>query len=244
MSDTTTLRVHRFKQGDEAPHHDRFEVPIGPRTTVLDALTAIRRTQDPSLTLRHSCFHASCGTCGMKVNDREVLACVTNVRELGSAEVVVEPLDNAPVISDLVVDMGPFFARFNAADRPLVRESELVPGSHTADGVPYAQRYEDCIECGICVSACPIAGTDATYLGPAALAAADRVREEPRGADVPFVMRLADDPHGAWRCHLAFECTEACPSNVDPAGHIMKLRGSLIGRRWRRTPAEPVGARR
>ncbi len=245
MSDTSvTFRVHRFKQGDEEPHHDRFPVDVGPRTTVLDALTAIRRSQDPTLTLRHSCFHASCGTCGMKVNDQEVLACVTNVRELGTDEVRVEPLDNAPVISDLVVDMGPFYARFDVAERPLVRESELVPGSRAAAGIPYPERYEDCIECGICISACPITGTDPTYIGPAALAAMDRVRQEPRRVDVPSILRLADDPHAAWRCHLAFECTEACPSNVDPAGHIMRLRRSLFAREWRRPSPEPEGARR
>lgn len=237
---TITFRVHRYKQGDTASHHDRFEVPVGPRTTVLDALTAIRRTQDPTLTLRHSCFHASCGTCGMKVNDRDVLACVTNVRELGAGEVVVEPLDSAPLVSDLVVDMGPFYSRFNAVGRALVRDSELVPASSPAEGIPHAERYEDCIECGICVSACPIAATDPAYLGPAALAAADRVRQEPRGADVPFVLRLADDPHAAWRCHVAFECSEACPSNVDPAGHIMNLRRSLIGRRWAAFRGQPV----
>jgi succinate dehydrogenase / fumarate reductase iron-sulfur subunit len=244
MSDTVKFRVYRHKQGDASPHYDSFEVEAGPRTTVLDALTSIRREQDPSLVLRHSCFHASCGTCGMKVNGREVLACVTNLHELGSSEVTVEPLDNAPLVSDLAVDMGDFFARMNAVGRPLVRESELVPGSHTAPGIERAVRYEDCIECGICLSACPIVSTDPDYLGPAALAAADRVRQEPRGGDVGFVLRLADDPHGAWRCHAAFECTEACPSNVDPAGHIMQLRRSLIGRRWAALRGEPVGAER
>lgn len=244
MSDTVKFRVYRYKQGDASPHYDTFEVEAGPRTTVLDALTSIRREQDPSLVLRHSCFHASCGTCGMKVNGREVLACVTNLHELGSSEVTVEPLDNGPLVSDLAVDMGDFFARMNAVGRPLVRESELVPGSHTAPGIERAVRYEDCIECGICLSVCPIVSTDPDYLGPAALAAADRVRQEPRGGDVGFVLRLADDPHGAWRCHAAFECTEACPSNVDPAGHIMQLRRSLIGRRWAALRGEPVGAER
>ncbi len=229
MTDTPSVRfrVHRYKQGDATSHFDGFEVPVGQRTTVLDGLVAIRNGQDPSLTLRHSCFHASCGTCGMRVNGREVLACVTNVRELGTDEVVVEPLSNAPLVSDLVVDMSEFYARFNAAQRPLVRESELVPGATPAEGVAYANRYEDCIECGICVSACPITATDPLYLGPAALAAADRVIEEPRGSDVPWAFRIADDEHGAWRCHTAFECTEACPSNVDPAGHIMHLRRAL-----------------
>lgn len=235
MSETTVqFRVHRFKQGDAAPHHDRFEVEVGPRTTVLDGLVAIRRSQDPTLTLRHSCFHASCGTCGMRINGREQLACVTNVRELGSGEVQVEPLANAPVVSDLVVDMAPFYARFNPMERALVRRSELVKGATPAPGIEAPERYEDCIECGICVSACPIAGTDPQYLAPAALAAADRTAEEPRGANVASVLRLTDSEHGAWRCHMVFECSEACPSNVDPGGHIMHLRGTLLRRRWRR----------
>jgi succinate dehydrogenase / fumarate reductase iron-sulfur subunit len=227
-SPSATFRVRRFKQGDAASHFDRFNVPVGPRTTVLDGLVEIRKKQDPTLTLRHSCFHASCGTCGMRVNGREVLACVTNVTELDASEVVVEPLANAPLVSDLVVDMSDFYARFNAMERPLVQHSELVDGSHPAEGIDAPQRYEDCIECGICVSACPITATDPRYAGPAALAASDRVRVEPRGADVPWVLGLVDSEHGAWRCHAAFECSEACPSSVDPAAHIMRLRRSLM----------------
>ncbi|HEY6057155.1 MAG TPA: 2Fe-2S iron-sulfur cluster-binding protein, partial [Candidatus Limnocylindrales bacterium] len=149
---TARFRIFRFKRGDANPHFDRFEVSVGPATSVLDVLVGIRRHQDPSLTLRHSCFHASCGTCGMRVNGREVLACVTNVAELRASEVTVEPLQNAGVLlSDLVVDMGPFFERMAPAGRPLVRASELVAGSRPADGIGTATRFEDCIECGICV---------------------------------------------------------------------------------------------
>lgn len=233
MSDASTIRfrVHRYKQGDAASRYDSFDVPAGPHTTVLDALVSIRRTQDPSLTLRHSCFHASCGTCGMRVNGAEVLACVTNVRELHSREVVVEPLSNAPLVSDLVVDMADFYARFDASGRPLTRESELVPDALPAEGIAAETRFEDCIECGLCLSACPIVATDSRYYGPASLAAAMRVVREPRGADTGPVLRLADDEHGVWRCHVAFECSEACPSAVDPAGAIMGLRRRLLGRR-------------
>ena len=136
MSDTAArFRVQRFKQGDAAPHEDRFEVEVGTRTTVLDGLVSIRRHQDPTLTLRHSCFHASCGTCGMRINGQERLACVTTIQELGAGEVVVQPLANAPVVSDLVVDMAPFYARFNPTERGLVRRSELVKGATTAPGI-------------------------------------------------------------------------------------------------------------
>ncbi len=39
---------------------------------------------------------------------------------------------------------------------------------------------------------------------------------------------LADGEHGVWQCHSAYECTEACPQDVDPAGAIMALRRELI----------------
>jgi succinate dehydrogenase / fumarate reductase iron-sulfur subunit len=66
------------------------------------------------------------------------------------------------------------------------------------------------------------------YQGPAALAAAGRLLEEPRGADRTAVLGRVDDDHGAWRCHLAFECSEVCPAGVDPAGAIMGLRRRLL----------------
>jgi succinate dehydrogenase / fumarate reductase iron-sulfur subunit len=237
------FRVYRWKQGDDTPRYDEFTVPIAARSTVLDALTQIRVHQDRSLNLRHSCCHASCGTCGVRVNGRDVLACVTNVADLGAATVTVEPLLNAPVVSDLVVDMAPFFEAFNPMDRPLIRTSEKIPEAGVPEGLAAYGRYEDCIECGICVSACPIASTDPLYLGPAALAAAGRVLEEPRDADPGRTLRLADDEHGIWRCHVAFECTEACPSGVQPAQRIMGLRRAAFGARMRRLGFGRGGAR-
>ena len=228
------FRIQRYKQGDRAPHYDTFVVNCDENTTVLVALQTIRREDDPSLMLRHSCHHASCGTCGMKINGQEHLACVVNVLDLRTPVVTVEPLDNIPLISDLVVDMNPFFARYTAPDMPYIRQSEFNPGAGVPDGVEQYIRFENCIECGICVSACPIAGSDPAYLGPAAMAAAWRVFEEPRGHTVDHPLGWVDNEHGCWRCHVAFECSEACPSNVDPARAIMSLRRELTKRKIRR----------
>lgn len=232
---TARFRVHRRKAGDSAARYDVFEVPVGPQSTILDGLVAIRIRQDPTLTLRHSCFHASCGTCAMRVDGRDVLACVTKVGD--ASEVTVEPLANLPLVSDLVVEMDPFYERFDVSERPLVRTSEMAPGGAGAalpDGIEAYTRYEDCIECGICLSACPIAGSDPRYNGPAALAAAWRVVEEPRGRDPGPLIRLMDDEQAAWRCHVAWECSEACPSGVDPANSIMRLRRAAVAARARR----------
>lgn len=233
-----TFRVFRYKQGDPAPHYDTFTLRVDDRTTVLEALQTIRRDLDPTLMLRHSCHHASCGTCGMRVNGREVLACVTRVADLGP-KITVEPLQNAPLVTDLVVDMGPFYARFVQPGRPFVRASEALPqaeppgwliaeGRDPQSGLAGYERFENCIECGLCTSACPVMASDPAYFGPAALAAAWRVVEEPRGRDPQAALRWADDEHGCWRCHLAFECSEVCPSAVDPGRQIMRLRRRLL----------------
>lgn len=227
------FKVHRFKQGQAASSYQTFTTTVDEDTTVLVALQDIRRDHDPSLVLRHSCHHASCGTCGMKVNGREELACVVKVQDLGTSTVTVEPLENLPLISDLVVDMNGFYARYGEPGMPYLRQSEFLPEAETPEGIEQFQRYENCLECGICVSACPITGSDADYLGPAAMAAAWRVVAEPRTGDPEFALSWVDNHHGCWRCHVAYECTEVCPSDVDPGGSIMALRKSLTGRRFR-----------
>ena len=89
----------------------------------------------------------------------------------------------------------------------------------------------DCIECGCCISACPVALTTPAYVGPAVLAA---IQESYVQTEDPALLNLADQAGGAWRCHSAFECTAVCPSNVDPGWRIMNLRGRIVGDRIRK----------
>ena len=238
LGSTRRVRVHRFARGGGAPHTDERDVPVDERTTVLEALRWIQLHEDPTLGLRHSCLHASCGTCGVRVNGRERLACVTLLSGIPGA-INVDPIANLPVLHDLVVDMAPFVARF-PEPHPIVRESELLPEVETPDGIEAHERFEDCIECGLCLSACPVAATDDTYLGPAALAFAQRLLEESRGADRDAILDWADQDTGAWRCHAAFECTEACPSDVRPAQRIMALRKELRHRRGEKSRDVPT----
>ncbi|MGZ8651176.1 MAG: succinate dehydrogenase/fumarate reductase iron-sulfur subunit [Actinomycetota bacterium] len=224
--ETRNFRVFRFTREDGPSRFDTFEVAVGTASTVLDALRWIKIHSDPSLAIRHSCFHASCGTCGVRVNGREALACVTHVGDLDPGQVTVEPMANFPVVADLVVEMASFVERF-PSPHPTTRASESLPTAQAPSGVDEYERFEDCIECGLCLSACPVAATDDSYVGPAALAYAQRMLEEPRGANVGAILEWADGDNAAWRCHAAFECTEACPSDVRPAQRIMKLRRAL-----------------
>jgi succinate dehydrogenase / fumarate reductase, iron-sulfur subunit len=225
---TRRFRVFRYRRGEAEPHYDVFDVPADHATTVLEGLLWIKVHADPTLSIRHSCLHASCGTCGVRVNGREGLACVTDLDATDNRPVQVDPMANIPVLADLVVDMATFVARF-PQPHPATRVSEALSSSTPPDGIDAYERFEDCIECGLCLSACPVAATDDGYVGPAALAYAQRMLEEPRdGVDRGALLTWADQDHAAWRCHAAFECTEACPSNVRPAQRIMALRRELL----------------
>ncbi len=186
---------------------------------VLDAIEEVGR-QDVSLLFRHSCHHASCGSCGVRINGREALPCIKPIKQAAKDGMLrIEPLRNFPIVGDLLVDFGPFLRKLDSVGLPLRREAE-------SGGF---NRLENCIECGLCVSACPVAGADAEYAGPALLAAAGRVVAEPRGRDAAQVLSQVNAEHGLWRCHATFECSEVGPSNVDPAGEIMRLRNRLLG---------------
>jgi succinate dehydrogenase / fumarate reductase iron-sulfur subunit len=237
---TRMFRISRRRSGDRKPHFDDFEIEIEPDDTVLDALLRIRRTKEPTLVVRHSCMHASCGTCGVRIDGREALACDTKVDALpanpakSAQPIKVEPLANQRPVADLATDMVDFYARFEAAGLPLVRSSDVAPGGEPPDGIKTFGRFENCIECGLCLSACPIARTIHDYIGPAALAAAARVVEEPRGRELGPVLDFAAEPDSVWRCHAALECSVVCPSAVEPARALLTLRRHIAANGVRR----------
>ena len=152
----------------------------------------------------------------------------------GRSALTIEPLRNVPIVADLAVDPAAQLARLAELRFPYVRTVEAdvrcAVSPVVDEDVGTAERFEDCLECLACVSACPVASGSPEYLGPAVLAAAQRIVEEPRDDDVSHVLDLVDTDHGVWQCRSVFACSAVCPSGVDPAGRIMDLRRRLLGR--------------
>jgi succinate dehydrogenase/fumarate reductase iron-sulfur protein len=219
--ETRHLRVYRVGDGRGGGHFDEFAVPIEGCTTLLDALRWIQLNRDPSLSLRHSCLHASCGTCGVRVNGREELACVSSLAEHGG-DIRVEPLANLPTLTDVIVDMRPFYDRF-PDEYPLLRVSEVPPTARPVDERRFI-RLEDCIECALCVSACPVAGAETGFVGPAALVAAARSSE--REDALAWINR----PEGVWQCTTCMACVDRCPAGIEPLAAIVDMRRALVER--------------
>lgn len=211
MDKPLTLRILRTTRREPVrAYWQDFKIAIPEEAYVLEALEAAWR-RDSSLLFRHSCHHASCGSCGMRIQGRERLSCITVAFDVARNGLLrLEPLRNFPIIADLVVDTGVLSQKMERVHARVTQEVES------------SQRFVNCIECGLCISACPVAATSSEYLGPAVLAAAQRNME------LNDVRSLVQGPAGVWRCHSAFECTEVCPTGVDPATAIMNLRKGLL----------------
>lgn len=229
-----TFEIFRQKDG-KAPHFQTYPLEVDPEEYVLDGIERIWAYQDRSLAYRHACHHSTCGACGMRINGVEKLTCITTIRSVtrNHGTVRVEPLRNFPIQSDLVVDVAPFFQRLEAtglSQVALLDEANLGYEKAVPAEDRQVNRLVDCIECGLCISACPGSLTSAGYQGPAVMAAAQHVYHQTHDA---ALIDLVDCEDGLWRCHSAFECSAVCPSNVDPAWRIMDMRKITTARRIR-----------
>ncbi len=233
---TVTFAISRQK-ANGARYRQSFKLEVDPDEYVLDGIERVWAFHDRSLCYRHACHHSTCGACGMLVNGVEKLTCITLIRSVtrNGGTLRIDPLRNFPVVADLVVDMSSFYTRIEDAQGVQVAPVEHAhlphqKGTHPEDGYDH-ERLVDCLECGMCISACPAALTNPEYFGPAALAAAQQTQTiSPKVS----ILNWADCAEGLWRCHNGFECSEVCPSNVDPAWRIMDLRRKVIRRKVKR----------
>ncbi len=218
-----TFKILRYKPGHiDPPRFQEFELELDPNTSVLDGLEKIRIEQDATLMYRHSCHHSSCGTCACKINGEERLACITRVGELESDTITLTPLEGFKPLGDLVVDMKSFYEDLSP-DWTYLKKVENAGSTGSPSGISHFSRFENCIECGACVSACPVSHRNSTFIGPAALAALDceLTNTNPKAKDL---INIAAGKRGEHLCERALNCSRVCPTGVYPARHIADLR--------------------
>ncbi|GAA0433058.1 fumarate reductase iron-sulfur subunit [Acrocarpospora corrugata] len=218
------LRVSRYRPGvDAEPVFQDYEVPDRDDWAILDALNHIKDTVDGTLSFRWSCRMGICGSCGMTVNGEPKLTCGTFLTDF-TGPVTVEPLRGFAVIRDLVVDIDPFLANLSKVTPWLVREGE-EPASEfaqTPEQLEAYKQYSMCINCMLCYSACPVYVLNPDFLGPAAIALAQRYNLDSRDMGDRFDVLSSEE--GVWGCTFVGECTSACPKHVDPAEAIQRYK--------------------
>ncbi|GAB4335687.1 MAG: succinate dehydrogenase iron-sulfur subunit [Calditrichia bacterium] len=227
------VKIQRYnpEKGDKAPHFQEFTVKAEPTEKVLDLLHRIKWEQDGSLAFRRSCAHGICGSCAMKINGRNMLACEAIIKNFKNPQqIVVEPLQALPVVKDLVVDMTDFFKKYEIVKPYLISRSQ--PPSTERRQMPEERDLIDeattCIQCASCSTSCPSNWKNPQFLGPAALLKAYRYAFDTRDEAGGERLRILDQADGVWRCHTIFNCVEACPKEINLTWHISQIKKRLV----------------
>ncbi len=197
-----------------------YEVPLKD-VTLLDSLNFIKTKIDATLTYSSGCKSEVCGSCSVRVNGKEELACGYKPKD-GD---VIEPLRFMEILKDLVVD-------YSKAQETLKRVKSWQSGISQKDDMSYEEEkrielQSDCILCASCFSSCPVFEVDKEFLGPFALTRSYRYVSDVRCNDEKQKIDAVQEK-GVWDCTLCGECTLACPQGIDPKNDILMLRSKSV----------------
>ncbi len=232
------LRVRRFNpEQDKKPWWGEYSVEdINPNDSVLDVLHRVKWTIDGTLTLRRSCAHGVCGSDAMRINGSNALACKMLVGRLAkdeseSVKIQVEPILGLPVIKDLIVDMEPFFDHYRSI-KPYFINNNPVPenGRERIQSQADRIKFDDttkCILCAACTTSCPSYWANDQYVGPAAIVQAHRFIFDSRDEGYADRLEVLGRQFGVWRCRTIFNCTNACPREIQVTKAIADVKRAL-----------------
>ena len=228
MKATITIRRYQPEKRED-PYYEDFEVDVEPTDRVLDALNHIKWHIDGTLAMRRSCQHGICGSDAMRINGRNRLACKTLMEEVGD-EVTIEPLMGFEVLKDLIVDFDDFFEAIRSVKAFQVTESSPPERERVQSPEEY-ERYEEtskCIMCGACTGSCPSFWPNRDFVGPAAVVQAHRFVFDSRDEGNPERLRELDHRDGVWACRTVFNCTKACPVDIQVTKAIGEVKQAIV----------------
>lgn len=212
------INIKRFNK-EKSPQEsiDTFEVE---NTNLLKALIEIKTKKDNSLTFRCGCKSGVCGSCAIRVNGVEKLACKTNI----SQNDLIEALKNSNILKDLVVNVSHETLLIKKTKSYI---SEIEEFNISQKDIKNIDLQSNCILCNSCYSSCPVYDVNKEFLGPFALTRALRYVNDKKNAHSLDIVDSIQS-NGIWDCTLCSACTLVCPQGIDPKADIMQLQNISV----------------
>lgn len=225
-----TMKIFRYNpEMDRKPHYETYTVDAEPTDRVLDLLEYVKNYHDGTLSFRRSCAHGICGSDAMRINGRNHLACKTLVKDLGTNKMTIEPILGLRVIKDMIVDMEPFFDHYRSV-MPYFVNDDPPPEVERLQSPAQRARFDDttkCILCAACTTSCPSFWSNEQYVGPAAIVAAHRFVFDSRDQAGAERLKILNNQFGVYRCHTIFNCTVACPRDIEITQAIGEIKKAI-----------------
>ena len=225
-----------------SPLVQTYTLDVKEGNTILECLNRIKWEQDGSLAFRKNCRNTICGSCTMRINGRSALACKENVgqelahlaseQDCATPEITIAPLGNMPVIKDLVVDMSSFWDNLEAVNPYVSTGSRKIPEREFLQTPEERSRLDqtgNCIMCGACYSECNAREVNSDFVGPHALAKAQRLVVDSRdGTKENRLEKYNQGTQGVWGCTRCYMCNAVCPMDVAPMDQIGGIKQQIL----------------
>ncbi len=211
------ISIKRFNQ-DENNFINEYEVK---NQNLLQSLIEIRNNLDSTLTFRCGCKSGVCGSCAVRVNGVEKLACKTKINN----DDFIEPIKNCKVIKDLVVDVSHETLLIKKSNLS-INEEYIYNEIHKED-IKSIDLQSNCILCNSCYSSCPIYEINGNFLGPFALTRVLRYVNDKKCSNHNLILDSVQT-NGIWDCTLCSSCTLVCPQGIDPKSDIVQLQNLSV----------------
>lgn len=218
------VRVFRYDPSqDRMPRYDAFRVPWQKGMVVLDTLQFIYENLDGSLAFEHGCRYGRCGLCALKMNGKPRLACQT----LAEPAMTLEPLDNFPIVKDLVVERQEIDRRIRQVQPFLQRDPRRTHVPEVLEPQRFAtfREVSRCIGCLACHSSCPSFSLNRyAFSGPSVFVDLARYALDPRDAldRTPLAYSA-----GLFNCFECAKCQEVCPQHIAVEASVLERLRSL-----------------
>tara|TARA_B100001079_G_scaffold32906_1_gene24795 strand:+ start:1105 stop:1851 length:747 start_codon:yes stop_codon:yes gene_type:complete len=223
-----------YRGDDERGELVNYKCEVTEGMVVLDAIHKIQSNQANDLACRWNCKAGKCGSCGIEINGKPKLACMTRMNEFEEEQtVVITPLKSFPVIKDIVSDVSWNYKQnekiipFSPSKKD--KEKDFVMMQKDIDRV---QHFRKCIECYLCQNVCHVIrdnDTKENFVGPRFMTRLASLEMHPydRADRIPDIK----NEHGSGMCNITRCCTEVCPEEIQITDDaIIPLKERVVDR--------------
>jgi succinate dehydrogenase / fumarate reductase, iron-sulfur subunit len=226
-----TLRAWR---GDKTGgRFEEYSVSVDPGMVVLDLVHRVQKEHAGDLACRWNCKAGKCGSCGVEINGKPKLACMTRLGDYPEGETIqVQPLKAFPIIRDLVADVSWNYEQkkrihpFTPPPRP---EGDYRMQQRDVDRI---QEFRKCIECYLCQDTCHVLrnhGKHGQFIGPRFMIHVAQLEMHPLDT-VDRIPALRNE-YGSGMCNITKCCTEVCPEHIQITDNgIIPLKERVVDR--------------
>ena len=213
-----------------------YQIEVDQGMVVLDAIHGIQAEHANDLAVRWNCKAGKCGSCGVEINGKPKLACMTRMNEYDTDETIsVRPVKTFPTMKDLVSDVSWNYdqnKRITPFKPDPLQKDEKENYRMFQEDVDRIQEFRKCIECYLCQNVCHVLrdhDRKDNFAGPRFMIRLAGLDMHP--LDTEDRIPAIKEDFGSGMCNITRCCTDICPEHIQITDNgIIPLKERVVDR--------------